>query len=73
LVPTGHACVFPQYFARVRSQLANYQAFPLQYQSEQLVSMANPGRELRLSSIRQRLLAFAPMVIVSRHGEAQLQ
>src|SRR5215471_19212869 len=27
--------------------------------------------ELRLSSIRQRLLAFAPMVIVSRHG-AQL-
>ena len=27
--------------------------------------------ELRLSSIRQRLLAFAPRVIVSRHG-AQL-
>src|SRR5215831_15531478 len=43
LVPTGRPCGFPRYFARIRSQLANYRAFPLQCQSEQLVSVANPG------------------------------
>jgi len=28
MVPTGRRCVFPRYFARVRSQLVNYQTFP---------------------------------------------
>src|SRR5215831_18611334 len=29
LVPTGRPCGFPQYFARVLTQLENYEVFPL--------------------------------------------
>src|SRR5262249_30543353 len=29
LVPTRRPCVFPRYFARVSTELANYQSFPL--------------------------------------------
>src|SRR5262245_27944453 len=46
----------------------------VRWQASCHVALGRPptgSSELRLSSIRQRLLAFAPMVIVSRHG-AQL-